>query len=112
MTENDKDHGEYLPYQGRQIGSAVVGVRVILKYGGQCNLREEWHLSRDLKDVKELHLQLSGERVFQSEGTASVNVLTEGSQVFCRNSKGAHIAIEKWMQETTENMVKDINGIH
>lgn len=41
MTENDKDHGEYLPYQGRQIGSAVVGVRVILKYGGQCNLREE-----------------------------------------------------------------------
>ena len=36
MTENDKDHGEYLPYHGRQIGSAVAGVRAILKYGGQC----------------------------------------------------------------------------
>lgn len=36
MAENDKDHGEYLPYHGRQIGSAIVGVRVVLKYGGQC----------------------------------------------------------------------------
>ena len=110
MAENDKDHGEYLPYHGRQIGSAIVGVKVVLKYGGQCRPQRACHLSRDLKDVKELHPQTFGEWVFQSEETASVHVLTGGCQVFCRNSKGAHIIVEKQMQETTENTVKDANG--